>query len=572
MFARGGESDYNLVLIDGVRVNLSGGTFDFSRDRRRRDRSRRGRARRAVGAVGLRRDGLGGADLHRAGPATARRRAVVAVARGWLVRHVARRCAASAAAPARRVNYHAGVSRRHDRRRVQRPAAGRRRLLADGVRRRRRRDARHRARTLRGSVRYSEADGRSRGPDHLRRARHRRRLRHQGSVSGHVDCRSRARHALHRDRRPSTTSATRACRRTPLPMPAFSTYAILTGTPNALFPNGTRLVRLIDVRPSSTPSSRPAPCRRPGSSWPRDQRRDFPFTTSLPTEFARPAFRYQGDYRLGGGQRLSAGYEWEREEQSRRRGLPISTTTRSSSSSRSAIGDRWFVTVGGRVDSKEQLRHVLQPQAVGRRLRACPSRRRVVVAEGVRQHRQGHQVADLQRAVRRRRSPIPIPDLKVERARTGDVGVEATFADQRFLAPGRLLQQRLHRSDRVPAAAWPATASLSTSTSTARRPTAGSSSGRCSAGVGGVTASATYAHGRHRVVTNISTSQQFQPGQPLLRRPKHSGTVRAVIRARPAHASTPTPHRRRSPRQQLPVAAHRAECRTADRRSPPTSP
>ena len=31
LFSRGGESDYNLVLIDGVRVNPSGGTFDFSR-------------------------------------------------------------------------------------------------------------------------------------------------------------------------------------------------------------------------------------------------------------------------------------------------------------------------------------------------------------------------------------------------------------------------------------------------------------------------------------------------------------------------------------------------------------
>ena len=31
MFSRGGESDYNLVLVDGVRVNLSGGQFDFSR-------------------------------------------------------------------------------------------------------------------------------------------------------------------------------------------------------------------------------------------------------------------------------------------------------------------------------------------------------------------------------------------------------------------------------------------------------------------------------------------------------------------------------------------------------------
>ena len=31
LFSRGGESDYNLVLIDGVRANLSGGQFDFSR-------------------------------------------------------------------------------------------------------------------------------------------------------------------------------------------------------------------------------------------------------------------------------------------------------------------------------------------------------------------------------------------------------------------------------------------------------------------------------------------------------------------------------------------------------------
>jgi len=29
-------------------------------------------------------------------------------------------------------------------------------------------------------------------------------------------------------------------------------------------------------------------------------------------------------------------------------------------------------------------------------------------------------------------------------------------------------------------------------------------------------------------VTTLSTSQQFQPGQPLLRRPKHSGNVRAA--------------------------------------------
>ena len=39
---------------------------------------------------------------------------------------------------------------------------------------------------------------------------------------------------------------------------------------------------------------------------------------------------------------------------------------------------------------------------------------------------------------------------------------------------------------------------------------------------------ATYALVDTEVVTNQSTSQQFQPGQPLLRRPKHSGTIRAA--------------------------------------------
>jgi outer membrane cobalamin receptor len=49
-----------------------------------------------------------------------------------------------------------------------------------------------------------------------------------------------------------------------------------------------------------------------------------------------------------------------------------------------------------------------------------------------------------------------------------------------------------------------------------------------------VTASAGYTLLDSRVVTNLSTSQQFQPGQPLLRRPRHSGTVRAAWALGPA--------------------------------------
>ena len=46
--------------------------------------------------------------------------------------------------------------------------------------------------------------------------------------------------------------------------------------------------------------------------------------------------------------------------------------------------------------------------------------------------------------------------------------------------------------------------------------------------IGGLTASASYALVDSEVVTTISTSQQFQPGQPLLRRPRNSGAVRAA--------------------------------------------
>ena len=61
-----------------------------------------------------------------------------------------------------------------------------------------------------------------------------------------------------------------------------------------------------------------------------------------------------------------------------------------------------------------------------------------------------------------------------------------------------------------------------------RRPLDGRSSWRCRSRCSGSRRSATYALVDTEVVTNQSTSQQFQPGQPLLRRPKHSGTIRAA--------------------------------------------
>src|SRR4029079_13400400 len=95
--------------------------------------------------------------------------------------------------------------------------------------------------------------------------------------------------------------------------PAFGTYAILSGTPNALYPNGTRLVKLIDAtefRALSAAGALPAPGQFLASS----QSSDF-LTNPLTevTRFRRPSIRYQGDYAWREGQRLSAGYELERE-------------------------------------------------------------------------------------------------------------------------------------------------------------------------------------------------------------------------------------------------------------------
>ena len=125
-------------------------------------------------------------------------------------------------------------------------------------------------------------------------------------------------------------------------------------------------------------------------------------------------------------------------------------------------------------------------------------------------------------------SPIRNPDIKVEQAKSGDLGVEATFADQRLRATaiyfrndftdqisyrpgtGRRRHSRVHQHRRLEG----------------ERPRARGS--RCSVRSSGFTATGTYSFVDTEVVTNQSTSQQFQPGQPLLRRPRHSGSFRAA--------------------------------------------
>lgn len=311
----------------------------------------------------------------------------------------------------------------------------------------------------------------------------------------------------------------------------FATYAILSGTPNALFPNGTRLVRLIDAAEFTrivTAGALPSPGQFVASRLTSD----FPFNPLLDfTRFSRPAFRYQGEYGAG-AHRVTAGYEWERESNPDVDQFELDNHS-AFVQAHAAIADRWFATAGVRVDGKERYDTFVSPKlSAGGFL--VPYRGGGLssvkvfgnIGRGIKSptfsERFGGAFAD------------PAPGLKVERARTGDLGVESTFVGQRFLA--RVVyfnndydDQIAFRSgvagDGVPeflnidgskADGWEIEAAL-------QRP------------VAGLTAAGSYTFVDHRVVTNLSTSQQFQPGQPLLRRPRHSGTIRAsFVRGRVA--------------------------------------
>ena len=515
MFSRGGESDYNLVLIDGVRVNQSGGGFDFGRisaaeiDRVEVVRGAQSSlwgsdAMGSVVQMFTRRAGVGD-RIQASGSAEG---GTFGTFRGDARVH---------GGAARAVDYAAGVSRRtsngafadllpEDDQFEQNAVDGSLgATLNDRL-------------ALRGGVRYTKANGKSVGAISYG-ARDTGGAYDTDDLSGHFDLS----HSI--GSRFSGTASFNAFRYHGLSAdtvgdPAFATYAILTGTPNAIFPNGSRLVRLIGVAEfnalvaaGATPAT--------GQFLASRQSSDFPFTSR--SEFGRTAFRYQGDFAWS-GHRLSAGYDGERETNPLVDDVAL-TNHAAFIQQHFTVRDRWFATVGGRIDSKESYDTFFSPKlSLGGYL--VPFRNGVVsslkvfgnLGKGIKSPSLSERLGGL--------FTDPAPDLAVERARTGDVGAEATLADQRFRAQvtyfnNDYTDQIAYRGgvagDGVPeyinidgskADGWELEWAL-------QRP------------VAGITAAASYALVDHRVVTNISTSQQFQPGQPLLRRPKHSGTVRA---------------------------------------------
>jgi outer membrane cobalamin receptor len=516
LFSRGGESDYNLVLIDGVRANLDGGQFDFSRIA--------GAEIERVEIVRGAQSSLWGSDAMGAVVQVFTRRAgvndapqVTGSIEGGSFGTVRGDTRVTGGA-LRQVDYQAGVTYRKS------DGAFSDILPEDDWFEQTAFDAGFGGTignrlSLRTSLRYSQGQGRSVGPitygsrdtggvydtndfTWTVAANHTAGSRFTGSASFNF---------FDYSNESSDTFGD----------PAYSTFAILTGTPNALFPNGTRLVRLIEASEfNSLVAAGALPA--PGQFLASRTSSDFPFVSAR--EFRRPAVRYQGDLAWAEGHRLSAGYEWEQERN------PTTDVSLQNNAvfvqQQFSFAERWFVTLGARADSKESYDSFFSPKLSAGGLllpfqRGAVSSVRVFgnVGKGIKSptfsERFGGSFAD------------PSPDLRVEVARTADIGVEATFADQRFRGgvtyfDNDYTDQISFRSgiagDGIPefinidgseAHGWELEGAL-------QRPVAGFS------------AVANYSFVDTGVVTNQSTSQQFQPGQPLLRRPKHSGSMRVA--------------------------------------------
>lgn len=519
LFARGGESDYNHVLIDGVRVNANGGQFDFSR--------------------------ISAAEIERVEVVRGAQSALYGSdAIGSVVQVFTRRAAAGdppqvsgsiegGSFASRRadvyllggarnqIDYQAGVAYRgtdgafsellpeDDRFDQTTVTGGIGAILGDRA-------------TLRTGVRYADARGRGVGPIAYG-SRDTGTVADTEELSWHVHFNQRLTNAVTHSAavtyfRASRTSGDRVAD------PTFNVFAVLSGRPGDRFPESPRLVRLVDE--PTFEALRAGGMTLPAGqflAWTPFGVGDFPFTSEV--ELRRPAVKYQLDARWGGGQVFSGGYELERERNPVAAGFQIENHAYFGQQQFS-LRDRWFFTVGARVDANSRYGTELSPKAsLGGFLR--PFRAAAVSSVKV--------FANAGRGIK---SPLfgelfgsaftdGNPDLHPERARTFDAGAELTFDSQRWLAratyfDNRFTDQVAFRStgfsldgrsdflniDGSKASGWELEALL-------QRP------------IGGLTGGAAYSLVDTEVVAFVSTSEQFQPGQPLLRRPRHSTALHA---------------------------------------------
>ena len=311
-------------------------------------------------------------------------------------------------------------------------------------------------------------------------------------------------------------------------------YTILQGTPGALFPDSPRLARKISEEEFNDLLA------NPGGLGP-DQFLAFTpfgvgfgdFLFEFPQNFRRNNVDYQVDALWLDNQVFSAGYEYV-EEKDPTEAL-FSIDNHSFFAQQQFALDQWFVTVGARVDNNSRFGTEVSPKlsAGGFPMPYRPgglSSVKVFVNVG----------RGIKNPTFEELFPSAFsdgnPDLKSERALTVDAGAELTFDDQRWM--GRFTFFNNNYKDQV--------AFLSSSPFFAPDgiPDYLNIAGADANGVeldfglqrpvGGFTARASYALVDTEVVATTSTSEQFRPGQPLLRRPKHAGTFHVNYTRGPA--------------------------------------
>ena len=311
-------------------------------------------------------------------------------------------------------------------------------------------------------------------------------------------------------------------------------YTILEGTPGALFPDSPRLC---------APSM-----KRSLSTWSTIRRGSEPISFSLrhrlgfffgdfPFELAQSFRRYDVDYQVDAtfmdNQVFSAGYEHLEEKDPTQETFSINNNA-FFAQQQVTLG-QWFVTAGARVDDNSRFGTEVSPKLsaggfpVPFRAGAISSVKVFVnVGRGIKNPTFGSCFPVGSRT--------GIPTWRRSARQPSDVGGEMTFVDQRLM--GRVTVFDSSFEDQV--------AFLSSNPSFIPDgiPDYLNVAGSSANGVelefglqrplGGVTATASYALVDTGVVATTSTSEQFQPGQPLLRRPKHTGAVHVTYTRGPA--------------------------------------
>jgi len=376
--------------------------------------------------------------------------------------------------------------------------------------------------TIRTGVRYADAKGKAIGPIDYG-SRDTGTVADTRDLSWHLDFSHRISNRVDQSAQVNFYKSYRLSADT-IGDPTYRVYAILAGTPGTLFPNSPRLVRLLDQPTFAAFQTGQQPLGA-GQFLATTNFGVSDFTSTTRSEFRRPAFRYQANATWGGDQLLSGGYDYERESDPLNPSFLVEDHAYFVQQQFKAR-DRWLATVGVRLDRNSHYGNSASPKlSLGGFL--LPYQKgplsSVKIFSNIGRGIKNPQFSELYSTA----FTDGNPDLRPERARTIDAGVEVTLDDQRVLARVTYFDNAFN--DQV--------AFKSTSSRIDGKPDFINIDGSQAKGweiegalqrpVAGFTASAGYALVDTKVVAFVSTSEQFQPGQPLLRRPKHSAVLRA---------------------------------------------